>query len=226
MCKKNGTLDCINILRKKYYEEKLSKIITEKNKTLIVGGGYGDTLEDYNKSGLCITFTDIESDAVTYVKSRFSKMCVDYKCCSAYDIPFKENAFDVVISTLNGSYLNNKALNEFYRVLNNEGILILSETTTDYMDYLCKIGRYDGTHILSSDLKTKIYHPYVYTKEQLNKLCCDCGFEPIDYNILKPNNHILCNEFSEVMIGFSKNIGVDISDIPLLYYYILKKVKR
>lgn len=225
MCKRNGTLECINIIRKKYYYEKISKIISDKNNALIVGGGYGATLDDYYNSGLHITFTDIEINAVTFVESKFSKMCVDFNCCSAYDIPYKNNTFDIVVSTLNGSYLNNKALNEFNRVLNNNGILILSETTAEYTDYLYKIGRYDGTYILSSDLKTKIYHPYVYTKKELQKLCCDCGFEPIDYNILRPNNYMLSNQISETIIGFSKNIGVNISDAPLLYYYILKKVE-
>ena len=41
-----GTLECINIIRHDYYNREISEIIKGKVNILIVGGGYGDSLED------------------------------------------------------------------------------------------------------------------------------------------------------------------------------------
>lgn len=63
-----GTIECINIIRQDYFKREISKIIQGKVNMLMVGGGYGDSLEDYYRSGLRITFTDFEQCAVEYVK--------------------------------------------------------------------------------------------------------------------------------------------------------------
>ena len=91
------------------------------------------------------------------------------------------------------------------------------------MDYLRKIERYNGKNILGSDMKTKISHPYVYEKEELESICCNCGFSPIYYKILRPNNLISQDEISSVIINFSKYLGSEIADVPLLYYSISRK---
>lgn len=218
-----GTLECINIIRHNYYNQEISEIIKGKVNVLIVGGGYGDSLEDFCSSDLRITFTDVEFDAVEYVRKKFAECNVDFQCCSAYKLPFKDNTFDLVVSTLNGSYLNCKALKEFNRVMKQDAILILSETTIEYVDYLRKIGRYNGKNILGSDMKTKISHPYVYKKEELESKCCNCGFSPIKYKILRPNNLISQDEISSVIIDFSKYLECEIADVPLLYYSISRK---
>ena len=215
-----GTLECINIIRHDYYNREISEIVKGKANILIVGGGYGDSLEDYCSSDSKITFTDIELEAVECVRKKFVDYNVDFQCCSAYNLPFKDNAFDLVVSTLNGSYLNSKALKEFNRVMDQEAILILSETTIEYVNYLRKIGRYNGKSILGSDMKTKISHPYVYEKEELESICHNSGFSPIHYKILRPDNLISQDKISSVIINFSKYLGSEIADVPLLYYSI------
>lgn len=63
-----GTLECINIIRHDYYNREISEIVKGKANILIVGGGYGDSLEDYCSSDSKITFTDIELEAVECVR--------------------------------------------------------------------------------------------------------------------------------------------------------------
>lgn len=221
-----GTLECINIIRQDYYKRGISEIIKGKENVLIVGGGYGDSLEDYYRSGLKITFTDVEQDAVEYVKKIYIDYNITFRCCSAYNLPFDDNAFDLVVSTLNGSYLNNIALKEFKRVMNQDALLLLSETTVEYIDFLRIIGRYDGRNILASDMKTKILHPYVYVKKELEHMCCNCGLKSILYEVLKPNNLIAQDEISNVIINFSKYLKIEMSDVPLLYYMFLRKENK
>lgn len=218
-----GTLECINIIRQDYYKREISGIIKGKENVLIVGGGYGDSLEDYYRSGLKITFTDVEQDAVEYVKKIYIDYNITFQCCSAYNLPFDNNVFDLVVSTLNGSYLNNIALKEFNRVMNQDALLLLSETTIEYIDFMRTIGRYDGRNILASDMKTKIFHPYVYENKELERMCFNCGLNPILYEVLKPDKLIAHDEISNVIINFSKHLKIEISDVPLLYYMFLRK---
>ena len=79
-----GTLECINIIRQDYYKRGISEIIKGKENVLIVGGGYGDSLEDYYRSGLKITFTDVEHDAVEYVKKIYIDYNITFRCNCYY----------------------------------------------------------------------------------------------------------------------------------------------
>ncbi len=219
-----GTIECINIIRQDYFKREISKIIQGKVNMLMVGGGYGDSLEDYYRSGLRITFTDFEQCAVEYVKKKYVDYNIDFQCCSAYNLPFDNNAFDLVVSTLNGSYLNNIALKEFNRVMSQDAILILSETTVEYVDFLRTIGRYDGKYLLASNMKTKILHPFVYTQKELEQVCCSCGLYSILYKVLQPDNLIDQEVISNAIINFSKYLKVETPNVPLLYYMLLRKV--
>ena len=218
-----GTVECINIIRHSFYKKIIYKHIHKESNILIVGGGNGDSLLDYYNSSSSITFTDIDQDAIEFVKKKYSDLNISLLCCSAYELPFKNESFDVIVSTLNGSYLNSKALNEFYRIMKRGSELILSETTTQYIDYLREMDRYDGTYILASDMETKKLHPYVYTKAELEKICASSGLKTMHFEILRPNSLIPDNKLSSVIHGFSSYLGCKTSDVPLLYYAFLQK---
>lgn len=225
MQKRLGSLECINIIREAYFKNTLKEFINDDEKVLFVGGGTGASLEDYCQAGLKITFTDINADAVNYTKETFEHKGyqIDFNCCSAYMLPYEDSSYDIVVSTLNGSYFNGDSLAEFRRVLKSNGIVILSETTFEYIDYLKSIGRYDSCYILSSDFTSKIWHPYVYTKEKLLELTEAYNFECLKYDILTPNNLIPCEIISSVILGLAKHLNTNIDDVPFMYYLVLRK---
>lgn len=220
-----GSLKCIDIIRGAYFRNTIKRLINGNEKVLFVGGGTGASLEDYCKAGLNITFTDINAEAVNYTKRAFEhkNYQIEFNCCSAYMLPYENSTYDIIVSTLNGSYFNGDSLAEFRRVLKFDGIVLLSETTSEYVDYLKSIGRYDGRYILSSDFRLKIWHPYVYTKQNLLELAASYDFECLQYDILTPNNLIPCKIISSVILGLAKHLNTSVDDVPFLYYMILRK---
>ncbi len=220
-----GSLKCINIIRKVYFRNTIKGFIDGNEKALFVGGGNGASLEDYCQSGLKITFTDIDTEAVNYTKKSFEhkKYQIEFNCCSAYALPYENSSYDMIVSTLNGSYLNDDSLSEFRRVLKPNGILLLSETTSEYVNYLKSIGRYDGYYILSSDFTSKIWHPYVYTKRELLNLTKSFGFECLRYDVLTPNNLIPPEIISSVILGLARHLNTKVDKVPFLYYMFLRK---
>lgn len=220
-----GSLKCINIIREAYFRNTIRGFINGNERVLFVGGGTGASLEDYCQAGLKITFTDIEAEAVNYTKKAFEykKYQIEFNCCSAYALPYADSSYDIVVSTLNGSYFNEHSLSEFRRVLKSNGVVFLSETTSEYIDYLKYIGRYDGHYILSSDFTSEIWHPYVYTKEKLLKLTASFNFECLQYDILTPNGLIPCEIISSVILGLAKHLNTNINDVPFLYYMVMRK---
>ncbi len=220
-----GSLKCIDIIRGAYFRNNIKRFINGNEKVLFVGGGTGASLEDYCKAGLNITFTDINAEAVNYTKRAFEhkNYQIEFNCCSAYMLPYENSTYDIIVSTLNGSYFNGDSLAEFRRVLKFDGIVLLSETTSEYVDYLKSIGRYDGRYILSSDFRLKIWHPYVYTKQNLLELAASYDFECLQYDILTPNNLIPCKIISSVILVLAKHLNTSVDDVPFLYYMILRK---
>lgn len=220
-----GSLKCIDIIRGVYFRNTIKRLINGNEKVLFVGGGTGASLEDYCKAGLNITFTDINAEGVNYTKRAFEhkNYQIEFNCCSAYMLPYENSTYDIIVSTLNGSYFNGDSLAEFRRVLKFDGIVLLSETTSEYVDYLKSIGRYDYRYILSSDFRLKIWHPYVYTKQNLLELAASYDFECLQYDILTPNNLIPCKIISSVILGLAKHLNTSVDDVPFLYYMILRK---
>lgn len=226
MMKKLGTLKCIDIVRTEYFKQ-LQTYLRNKTNLLIVGGGYGSSLTEYLELDIPITFTDIDYNAVKHVEDIYNKYDrIDFSVCSSYQLPFKDDSYDVIVSTLNGSYLNEASLLEFHRVLRKDGILVISETTPEYINYLKSINRYDGNYILASDMKSKIFHPYVYTEEQLNIITNKCGFSCLSYEILKPLKLIEEKLISNTIIGMAKQLNISYTEVPLLYYMILRGEKN
>lgn len=223
--KRLGSLKCIDIIRKAYFRNTIREFINGNERVLFVGGGTGASLEDYCQAGLKITFTDIDANAVNFAKKIFG--CKHYQikfdCCSAYALPYEDSSYDIVVSTLNGSYFNKDSLVEIRRVLKSNGIVLLSETTFEYVEYLKSIGRYDGCYISSSDFASKHWHPYVYTKKTLLDLTESLNFDCLRYEILTPNGLIPCEIISSVILGLANHLNINVDDVPLLYYMFLRK---
>ncbi|MBI4707208.1 MAG: class I SAM-dependent methyltransferase [Candidatus Omnitrophica bacterium] len=105
----------------------------ERNlKILDAGCGTGKTLESckaYDASGL-----DFSEEAIQFCQKRGLNNIVQGSICN---IPFSDNSFDVVIS-LDVLYHANvysdlKALQEFYRVVNKNGIVVLNVPAYNFL---------------------------------------------------------------------------------------------
>lgn len=217
-----GTLNCISLIRHDYYKKVLRHVLGLRKNIIIVGGGTGDSTSDYLPHANSLWFTDIQKENVDTACKRISDDRVVFMCCSAYDIPLDDDSVDIVVSTLNGSYFNLQALKEFHRVLKKDGLIVLSETTNIYIEYLASIGRYDGANILSSNMQEKILHQFTYNEKELNELLTAFAFKFVVYDVLSPTN-IASDMVSQNIINFSKYLNIPYQEVPLLYYAVVRK---
>lgn len=222
MANRIGTLSCISLIRHEYYKRVLSHILGLRKNIIIVGGGTGDSTLDYLHHANLLWFTDIQKENVDKACKRISDARMAFMSCSAYDIPLADDSVDVIVSTLNGSYFNLQALKEFHRILKKDGLIVLSETTNIYIEYLASIGRYDGTNILSSDMQEKILHQFTYSEEELTELLNGFSLNIVIYDVLSPIN-IAPDIVSQNIINFSNYLNVPYQEAPLLYYAVVRK---
>ncbi|RJO60629.1 class I SAM-dependent methyltransferase [candidate division WS5 bacterium] len=126
-----------------------------KLRILDAGCGTGRILEsckEYNACGI-----DLSDEAIKFCKTRSLGNIIQSTIC---DIPFQNNSFDVVISldVLYHANVNNDltALNEFYRVTNKDGIVILNLPAYNFLKSRHDVAIHTKHRYTYMDLKKKI----------------------------------------------------------------------
>ncbi len=111
--------------------EKRKELISQaKGRALEIGAGTGVNFGYYNIENISeLTVIDLKFNDIIKNHSLNKKLKINYIEVSAEKIPFPDNTFDVVVSTLIFCSVNNpmKALNEVYRVLKKGGKIYFIE---------------------------------------------------------------------------------------------------
>ena len=91
---------------------------------LNIGVGTGDDLEILNKFGKNYVI-DINKDALAIINNN---LCVEKKFADARDLPYDDNFFDVAVAFDVFEHIKEEhvAINEVYRVLKQDGVLIFT----------------------------------------------------------------------------------------------------
>ncbi|MBP0727358.1 methyltransferase domain-containing protein [Bacillus sp. RG28] len=109
--------------------------LSSESKILEVGCGSGKTASYlYHLYKSDITAIDINRKMLRKAMQRFKHEQVPIKlhAASAENLPFSNNSFDVIISESVTSFTNvKKSLNEYSRVLNDNGFILAIEMTTE-----------------------------------------------------------------------------------------------
>lgn len=88
----------------------LKKLLPDfKNKNVLdLGCGYGwHCIYAYENGAKKITGIDISKKMINTAKEKSKNLNIEYKCCAMEDLEFKENSFDVVLSSLAFHYIKN-----------------------------------------------------------------------------------------------------------------------
>ena len=112
------------VLRGSGVNKFFSKFLPKKGSVLDHGCASGATMIAWKKKGWETKGIDPHGPSVTYGKK---KLKLDIKRAFGEKLPFKKNSFDVVLSlgSLEHSYDLNKSLSEIFKVLKNNGKLII-----------------------------------------------------------------------------------------------------
>lgn len=106
----------------------LSEELRPHHRVLEVGCGTGLLTKELTRSGAKVFSLDISQDLLKLAKDKAGDEKIVFFCSSAYELGFKENAFDYVVGMSVLHHLDiDKALKEFSRVLKDGGKIIFSE---------------------------------------------------------------------------------------------------
>ena len=198
----SGTYDLINIVSSfgidRYWRYRLVNSIklNPNQKLLDVATGTGDVAFGFfKKYKLSVIGLDIAKNMITIAKQKAKKYSnnIDFVVGDAEDIKFEDNSFDALTISFGfrniGSY--DKALSEFYRVLNKNGkiaILEFSKPTSKWFAPIFKFYFKNVIPLIGSFLSRK--DAYLYLPESVdyflgrNDLCDKiekAGFSNVRY---------------------------------------------
>ena len=111
----------------RYIIKTMGKDNFKDKKILDVGCGCGEASVYFAKQGACVTASDISSGMVDLaVKvAEYHNVKIDSVVCSAEELPFEDNSFDIVYAANVLHHVDiKKALSEIKRVLKKDGIFI------------------------------------------------------------------------------------------------------
>lgn len=127
----------------------LKKLLPDfKNKNVLdLGCGYGwHCIYAYENGAKKITGIDISKKMITTAKEKSKNLNIEYKCCAMEDLEFKENSFDVVLSSLAFHYIKNfeDLVKNISRWLLPEGNFIFSVEHPVFTSYGTQDWYYDS----------------------------------------------------------------------------------
>ncbi|MFC1842884.1 class I SAM-dependent methyltransferase [Candidatus Dependentiae bacterium] len=154
----------------------LKKFILQDHKILDVGCGYGRITIPLAKIGYLIEGIDISPNLLEEAKkqARREDIKIAFKIGDMCNLPYKDESFDVVICMWSSfSYMLTKqdqieAINQMYRVLTKNGILIIDLPIATKNKI--KDGIFVKDNILKKDIMGVEHIVYLHTKETLNNL--------------------------------------------------------
>lgn len=208
--------DLINVLMEKTCKNK------KQLKILNIGAGTGDDLEILKKFGKNYII-DIDKNALSIVDD---KLCEEKRVADACDLPYKNNSFDVIVSFDVFEHIKNdqKAVNEAYRVLKKNGILIFSVPAFQFLfsshdKALCHQKRYSKKNIKNllsqfSDSKIFFWNSLLFipisivrlsrkkSKPEIDQINLPSWINKLFYKLLLLDNFLIKKDIS-MFIGLS-----------------------
>lgn len=178
------------------------KYLKENDKVLDLGCGSGQYFSFFQKQKVQYFGLDFSEKLVEIARKKYPK--AQFFVGDALNLPFSDNFFDKVIAIailhhIPSKELRNKFLQEIYRVLKKEGILILTCWYLHKKPYRCtilkfnilkflKLSKLDYNDIIFPLGEIKKCYFHCFKKEELEDLLISNNFYLLDSGLLKRTN--------------------------------------
>ena len=151
-----------------FFRNAISKYVRKEMKVLEIGPG-----KDWLTKN--VRFPDVDYYKVDVAEKMINNQEKSISA-SADDMPFEDNTFDCVISSLGDPYFYKEALIEVCRVLKKDGKMILSTPSNEWAE---GIRGKKGKSIFVENGKTIETFSFTYDIEEMKELWVECGFIPM-----------------------------------------------
>lgn len=196
-----------------------------KGKTVLdvaCGTGYGSAILSQDGKASHVIGIDISREAIEYAIRHHVNLDVEFKAGDAHNIQLPDDALDVVVSFETIEHLNDyqKYLTQIYRVLNENGLLIVSSPNR----------RVTSPGKSLRDKPNNEFHTVEFTRPELKALLARFKFKDVKFFGQRPIHKLLLLSPVRKVLGKIKNDYYLIADgnpevryIPLLFeprYYV------
>ncbi|AIF69770.1 ubiquinone biosynthesis protein UbiE [Palaeococcus pacificus DY20341] len=150
-----------------------SMMHTKKGRALDLGCGTGNyTLELY-KRGFNVVGTDLSFEMLKIAKTKLPN--VPFIKANAYNLPFKDESFDLVLSVTMFEFLKEpeKAVKEIYRVLKPNGEVVIGTMNGRSSWFFFK-------RLKSLFVETAYRYARFYTPKELEDILLSTGFKEVE----------------------------------------------
>lgn len=201
-----------------FLERTLFRQVKQGQYVLDLGGGRAYASRKMAKLGIEALLGDISFEMLRCTKQEsveISKYCQ----LSAFELPFQDSVFDLVMTMLCGAYLTEESVREIFRVLKPSGTYLVTETPTEWARAIQPQRSMPLDKIWFKDhIGNVVLLPFqfIYTINQLTELIEGVGFKAVIKETLRPENTLPLEEISGVNRGVAKALGVLPQEIPLL----------
>lgn len=123
----------------KYFKPHI-KTNNSKTKVLDVGCGIGTYSKFLARKGFKVTGVDFSEQMIELAKKKSGSEEIDFKVANVYNLPFKDNSFDIVIcvAVFQSILKPGMALKEMKRVLKNNGTIVIITLNGSSFEFLSK----------------------------------------------------------------------------------------
>jgi ubiquinone biosynthesis O-methyltransferase len=150
-----------------------------QNKNILdVGCGDGVLSYFFAREGADVSGLDYSAIAIAFAKERTKKYSIDFRQGSAYELPFEDNSFDIVISSDVIEHLEDVSLylSEIKRVAKDNAYIIIS-TPIKYTEYpldkehIVEWFPDEYKHVIDNEMgKSKYYYSHALALEDIYQL--------------------------------------------------------
>ncbi|ADT83640.1 class I SAM-dependent methyltransferase [Thermococcus barophilus] len=150
-----------------------SMIKTKRGRALDLGCGTGNyTLELYRR-GFDVIGVDLSQEMLKIAKAKIPDVL--FIRANAYNLPFKKEAFDLVLSVTMFEFIHEpeKVLNEIYRILKLGGEVVIGTMNGKSLWFLFK-------RVKSLFVETAYRYARFYTSKELESLLANAGFSDVE----------------------------------------------
>jgi ubiquinone/menaquinone biosynthesis C-methylase UbiE len=190
-----------------------------------VGGGRGWVARMMADRGFHAILADLSDQMLAHAREMHGDH-LEYRHVSAFDLPFADGSTGLITTNLCGAYLGPTAVAHIHRVLAPQGIHLVTETPTEWVqathpDRVIP----DGKTWYKNAAGDNVHLPftYIYKLDELATLLSDAGFKILVAETLTPAAALPEVEISAVNRKAAEVLGVSPKQVPILSAIIAQK---
>lgn len=207
-----------------FFKSQIEQYANRSQPVLDLGSGRGHLVPILQENFSTVVVIDISPQMLSFIKPQSSGLVKVVG--SASNLPFADQSFNFVVSSLADPFLRKEALNEVFRILVNNGIFIFSSPSKIWSDAIRQGDVYSQESTIfihSSGLEATVYS-FTYTDDELRQLVFSCGFQIEKLEVAYGRE---LNKYSRIispaLTQATNRLLIELDDLPILQMVTVRK---